>query len=155
MHLLVHLYQSQLRLHLHASALLLCAYRRGIGRPGLCGKTWKKNMMQKTDRLASLESNWIWWGQYDKELCFSTLCPYVSMFCLHSFSMFSAFQAIRAKEALTADSSLSELKAGLQVSELQRCVGCFVFRTRNQLGGMAAAKVPIGFPNKSYEIRQI
>ncbi|CAL1150801.1 unnamed protein product [Cladocopium goreaui] len=73
MHLLVHLYQSQLRLHmssLPASALLLCAYRQGAdqGYAERHGKTW--HMMQITDRLA-----------------------------------------IRAKEALSADSSLSELKA--------------------------------------------
>lgn len=64
MHLLVHLSQSQLRLHmssLPASTLLLCAYRQGAdqGYAERHGKTW--HMMQITDRLASLESNWIWW----------------------------------------------------------------------------------------------
>ena len=43
MHLLVHLYQSQLRLHmssLPASALLLCAYRQGADQ-GYAERTWK------------------------------------------------------------------------------------------------------------------
>lgn len=76
--------------------------------------------------------------------------------------MFSAFQAIRAKEALSARSSLSELKAGLQASERPRSIGCAFRMEPGIRWGMAAGKVPahssfkqndfwspIGFPNKS------
>lgn len=71
------------------------------------------------------------------------------------FHMFSAFQAIRAKEALSADSSLSELKAGLQASERPRSIGCFAFRMEPGIRwGMAAGKVPAhsSFKQNGFEV---